>query len=117
MVDAGTDGAEARVAGAAGPGDVPRRGGGRLVGKGAAKKGAPPGAPPPRPGIRATIVSIRHRWYAEFVRGGLHHRLTVSRRDAWNFDIERGLPVEISLRSGRVRILRKSRGNKRYVTI
>lgn len=67
--------------------------------------------------IPATIRILRGRWFAEFTKSGRTHLLTVTRQDAWNFDIERGLQVWVWLDKGQVRIARKGKMNKRYVTI
>lgn len=65
---------------------------------------------------KAEIKIILSEWYAEFrADDGVRHRLPVSDLDAWNFDIENDLPVEIAFYRGSVRILRKIVGNKRYV--
>ena len=59
---------------------------------------------------------ILSEWYAEFKDDfGILHRLPITDLDAWNFDIDHNLPVDISFYRGSVRILRKVVGNKRYV--
>lgn len=66
----------------------------------------------------SAVVRIRKgRWFVEFTSGGVKHLLTVTHQDAWNFDIERGLQVWVWLDQGQVRIARKGKMNKRYVTI
>ena len=71
---------------------------------------------PPTDAIAAVVVRRNHQWYAEFQLSGASKTEPVSKLDAWNFDIEHGLPILIVLREGEVRIIRK-RNNKKYVQV
>ena len=59
-------------------------------------------------------------WFAQFVEPtGVTRRLQIHKVDAWNFDVENNLPVEIlpdPEHPGFCRVMRK-RNNKRYVKI
>ena len=80
--------------------------------------------PPPVPKnpntIDATVILIEHAWAVTYVNsGGEKQLLNVTDEDAWNFDIERNLTVQITLdaeRDGFCKIHSKQ-GNKKYVTI
>ena len=78
---------------------------------------SPANTPQPKGSVhRAVIKIILSEWYAEFrSNDGITHRLPITELDAWNFDVENNLPVDICFYRGRVQILKKVVGNKRYV--
>jgi hypothetical protein len=70
--------------------------------------------------LDATVIIIEHEWAVLYVdSNGDESIFDVTDTDAWNFDIERGLKVQITVdeeNEGFCKIHSKQ-GNKKYVTI
>ena len=56
-------------------------------------------------------------WFAEYKIGGRTEFLPIDSTDAWNFDIEAGLPVRIRISGETCTIKARLRNNKQYVQI